>query len=144
MMTSGAGQKLQPTLSDNFTSPELGLQWQFWREFDRSRFRTGDGRLVLAARGQSLADTSVLSCVTGGHAYTVEVDVECPPGCEAGLLLYYNTEHACGIHIGANGIADEYPVFRHMCNLESVKTYEGTHDVHTLIIGGSITGVDAF
>ena len=46
--------------------------------------------------------------------------------------------------LGANGIADEYPVFRHMCNLESVKTYEGTHDVHTLIIGSSVTGIDAF
>jgi glutaryl-CoA dehydrogenase len=46
--------------------------------------------------------------------------------------------------LGANGIADEYPVFRHMANLESVKTYEGTHDVHTLIIGQSITGRDAF
>ncbi|MGZ4822187.1 MAG: acyl-CoA dehydrogenase family protein [Terriglobales bacterium] len=46
--------------------------------------------------------------------------------------------------LGANGIADEYPVFRHMANLESVKTYEGTHDVHTLIIGNSITGIDAF
>jgi glutaryl-CoA dehydrogenase len=46
--------------------------------------------------------------------------------------------------LGANGIADEYPVFRHMANLESVKTYEGTHDVHTLIIGNSITGLDAF
>lgn len=46
--------------------------------------------------------------------------------------------------LGANGIADEYPVFRHMCNLESVKTYEGTHDIHTLILGSSITGVDAF
>ena len=46
--------------------------------------------------------------------------------------------------LGANGIADEYPVFRHMANLESVKTYEGTHDVHTLIIGSSITGIDAF
>jgi glutaryl-CoA dehydrogenase len=46
--------------------------------------------------------------------------------------------------LGANGIADEYPVFRHMANLESVKTYEGTHDVHTLIIGHSITGIDAF
>jgi glutaryl-CoA dehydrogenase len=46
--------------------------------------------------------------------------------------------------LGANGIADEYPVFRHMMNLESVKTYEGTHDVHTLIIGNSITGMDAF
>ncbi len=46
--------------------------------------------------------------------------------------------------LGANGIADEYPVFRHMANLESVKTYEGTHDVHTLILGQHITGIDAF
>lgn len=46
--------------------------------------------------------------------------------------------------LGANGIADEYPIFRHMANLESVKTYEGTHDIHTLIIGHSITGWDAF
>jgi len=46
--------------------------------------------------------------------------------------------------LGANGIADEYPIFRHMANLESVKTYEGTHDIHTLIIGSAITGQDAF
>jgi glutaryl-CoA dehydrogenase len=46
--------------------------------------------------------------------------------------------------LGANGIADEYPIFRHMANLESVKTYEGTHDIHALIIGSSITGIDAF
>lgn len=46
--------------------------------------------------------------------------------------------------LGANGVADEYPIFRHMCNLESVKTYEGTHDIHTLIIGASITGIPAF
>jgi len=46
--------------------------------------------------------------------------------------------------LGANGIADEYPIFRHMANLESVKTYEGTHDIHTLIIGEHITGMAAF
>jgi len=46
--------------------------------------------------------------------------------------------------LGANGIADEYPIFRHMANLESVKTYEGTHDIHTLIIGEHITGQTAF
>ena len=46
--------------------------------------------------------------------------------------------------LGANGIADEYPVFRHMANLESVKTYEGTHDIHTLIIGEQITGIAGF
>ena len=46
--------------------------------------------------------------------------------------------------LGGNGIADEYPIFRHMANLESVKTYEGTHDIHTLIIGEHITGIAAF
>ena len=46
--------------------------------------------------------------------------------------------------LGANGIADEYPIFRHMCNLESVKTYEGTGDIHTLTIGEKITGISAF
>ena len=45
---------------------------------------------------------------------------------------------------GANGILNEYPIMRHMANLESVKTYEGTHDIHTLIIGQSITGIAAF
>ena len=46
--------------------------------------------------------------------------------------------------LGANGVADDYPVMRHMMNLESVKTYEGTHDIHTLIIGSHVTGIDAY
>lgn len=46
--------------------------------------------------------------------------------------------------LGANGILDEYPVMRHMANLESVKTYEGTHEMHTLIVGEDITGIPAF
>ncbi len=46
--------------------------------------------------------------------------------------------------LGANGILDEYPIMRHANNLESVKTYEGTHEMHTLIIGEDITGFAAF
>ncbi|RKG67754.1 acyl-CoA dehydrogenase [Corallococcus exercitus] len=45
---------------------------------------------------------------------------------------------------GANGITDDYPPVRHMLNLESVFTYEGTHEVHTLVLGKAITGIDAF
>jgi glutaryl-CoA dehydrogenase len=45
--------------------------------------------------------------------------------------------------LGANGIVNEYPVIRHMLNLETVNTYEGTYDMHTLIIGRDITGLDA-
>jgi glutaryl-CoA dehydrogenase len=46
--------------------------------------------------------------------------------------------------LGANGISVEYPPIRHMLNLESVYTYEGTHEVHTLILGRALTGEDAF
>lgn len=46
--------------------------------------------------------------------------------------------------LGANGISDEYPVMRHMMNLETVNTYEGTHDIHALILGRAITGLSAF
>lgn len=45
--------------------------------------------------------------------------------------------------LGANGITDDYPIMRHIMNLESVYTYEGTHEMHTLIIGKEITGFDA-
>jgi glutaryl-CoA dehydrogenase len=62
--------------------------------------------------------------------------------------------NACGkaLHIarqardmlGANGIVDDYPIMRHMLNLETVNTYEGTYDVHSLILGRSQTGIQAF
>jgi glutaryl-CoA dehydrogenase len=46
--------------------------------------------------------------------------------------------------LGANGITGDYPIMRHMMNLETVKTYEGTHDIHTLILGQSLTGIGAY
>ncbi|MEQ1884595.1 MAG: acyl-CoA dehydrogenase family protein [Bryobacteraceae bacterium] len=46
--------------------------------------------------------------------------------------------------LGANGIMDEYPIMRHMCNLETVKTYEGTDHVHALVIGERVTGIAAY
>ena len=51
---------------------------------------------------------------------------------------------ACRDMLGGNGIADEYHVIRHMLNLEAVNTYEGTHDIHALILGRAITGIPAF
>eukprot|EP00904_Undaria_pinnatifida_P009539 jgi/Undpi1/5715/HiC_scaffold_2.g00989.m1 len=46
--------------------------------------------------------------------------------------------------LGANGVSDEYHIIRHLLNLESVNTYEGTHDVHALVLGRAITGISAF
>jgi glutaryl-CoA dehydrogenase len=60
--------------------------------------------------------------------------------CEIALNIARNAREI----LGANGILEEYPVMRHAANLESVKTYEGTHEMHTLIIGEDITGFAAF
>jgi glutaryl-CoA dehydrogenase len=46
--------------------------------------------------------------------------------------------------LGANGITGEYPVMRHLCNLEAVKTYEGTDHIHALVIGERVTGIAAY
>ena len=53
-------------------------------------------------------------------------------------------DHIYCDRLGANGICDEYQVGRHMCNIESVYTYEGTDHIHTLIVGEDITGLAAF
>jgi xylan 1,4-beta-xylosidase len=104
MPIAGASQHPPLDPSDDFTAPELGLQWGFWHEFDSSRFTTGNGALTLKARGKSLADTSPLTTPLGGHSYTVEIDIEADPGCEAGLLLFYNPDHATGILLSEDGI----------------------------------------
>ena len=73
----------------------------------------------------------------------------CPPELIS-LLKRNNTQKALDSArlardmLGANGIVDEYHVIRHMMNLESVNTYEGTHDIHTLILGRAQTGIGAF
>ena len=46
--------------------------------------------------------------------------------------------------LGGNGITLEYPIMRHLCNLETVYTYEGTHDIHTLVLGQDVTGIAAY
>ena len=50
----------------------------------------------------------------------------------------------CRELLGANGITDAYPVIRHLMNLETVLTYEGTHDIHTLVLGDALTGLPAY
>lgn len=50
----------------------------------------------------------------------------------------------CREMLGGNGVVDEYHVMRHACNLQSLVTYEGTSDIHALILGKSITGINAF
>jgi glutaryl-CoA dehydrogenase len=60
------------------------------------------------------------------------------------VALALRAARVCRDMLGANGISLEYQVGRHLCNLESVITYEGTHDIHTLAIGQALTGISAF
>ena len=75
-----------------------------------------------------------------GNAKHYQVSLAKRNNCEKALKM----SHISREILGANGITDEYPVMRHAANLESVKTYEGTHEMHTLIIGENITGISAF
>jgi glutaryl-CoA dehydrogenase len=60
------------------------------------------------------------------------------------VLVALETARTCRDMLGANGISLEYQTGRHMVNIESVFTYEGTHDIHTLAIGNALTGMPAF
>ncbi|CAN5293886.1 acyl-CoA dehydrogenase family protein [soil metagenome] len=60
------------------------------------------------------------------------------------VMMARNVAAAARWTLGANGVHSEYQVMRHMCNIESVFTYEGTHDIHTLVVGQDITGIAAF
>ena len=75
-----------------------------------------------------------------GEAKHVHVSMAKRNNCEKALEIARIAREI----LGANGILDEYPVMRHSANLESVKTYEGTHEMHTLILGEDITGIQAF
>ena len=75
-----------------------------------------------------------------GNAKHYQVSLAKRNNCEKALEIAHISREI----LGANGITDEYPIMRHAANLESVKTYEGTHEMHTLIIGENITGISAF
>ena len=60
------------------------------------------------------------------------------------VRMALDVSRVCRDILGGNGITLEYPIMRHLCNLETVYTYEGTHDIHTLILGQDITGIAAY
>ena len=75
-----------------------------------------------------------------GTATPAQVSLAKRNNCEIALSIAREARDI----LGANGITAEYPVMRHMCNLESVYTYEGTHNIHTLVLGEAVTGLQAY
>jgi len=80
------------------------------------------------------------SLMNAGKATPAQVSMAKRNGCEIAADIARNARQM----LGGMGITGEYPIMRHMMNIESVITYEGTHDVHLLITGMDITGLNAF
>ncbi len=123
-------------LSDDFTGPELGWQWQFLGEWNPARFRFDHG-LRLAAGGATIPEGSApLSLLPRHRAYRAEVDLELEDDAtEAGLLLFYDPAHYVGLALNARGIVlarpSHNPVLRATtgCRQVSLRVVNDHHDV---------------
>lgn len=82
----------------------------------------------------------VSDMVDDGHSSPDMISLVKRNSCEKALHI----ARTCRDVLGGNGISEEYEVFRHLCNLETVNTYEGTYDIHSLILGTAVTGQKAF
>jgi glutaryl-CoA dehydrogenase len=115
------------------------------RQFDRAigGFQLVQARLVDAL--QALTQGQLLAYQLGrlkdaGRLRPAQVSL----GKRANVAMALEVARSMRGVLGANGISLEHPIFRHMVNLESVYTYEGTHEIHTLVIGADITGLEAY
>lgn len=95
-----AGPAVEPV--SGFPGQKLDLQWQFWRGYDPNRAQLANGVLTLAAHADGIQTTSPLTRAATDRTYTVEVEVEIAPGCEAGLLLFYDNSHCCGLRVNGD------------------------------------------
>jgi glutaryl-CoA dehydrogenase len=108
----------------------------------------GSFQLVQAKLAQVLSDLATASLVCHRLARLKDAGRLTPV--QVSLAKRHNVEVAlrgartCRELLGANGITDAYPVVRHLMNLETVLTYEGTHDIHTLVLGEALTGLSAY
>jgi glutaryl-CoA dehydrogenase len=121
-------------------------------EYSKSRIMfgkpIGQYQLVQAKLAEMLTEITKaqLLCVQLGRlkergtATPAQVSLAKRNNCEIALSIAREARDI----LGANGITAEYPVMRHMCNLESVYTYEGTHNIHTLVLGEAVTGLSAY
>jgi glutaryl-CoA dehydrogenase len=118
-----------------------GLRTQFGRPI--AGFQLTQNKLVDAL--QNICQAQLLAYQLGrlkdsGRLRPAQVSL----GKRANVSMALEVARSMRSVLGGNGISLEHPIFRHMVNLESVFTYEGTHEIHTLVVGADITGLDAY
>jgi len=85
--------------SDEFAGPSLGMQWQFWDEFNPGRIQFQSNSLVMIGKGTSPADCGPMACMPGDNAYEVTVELQVQTEALAGLILFYNPRSYVGLGI---------------------------------------------
>jgi len=114
-------------------------------QFDRP---IGGFQLVQAKLAQMWTDITKAQLITHRLGTLMDAGTARPAAISLAkrnnVAMALNVARTCRDILGASGIVDDYHVFRHMNNLESVYTYEGTHDIHTLIMGHELTGIPAY
>ena len=85
------------TLNDNFRGNKLNPQWQFFGEYDTSRYYFADNSLVIKTKGHSVGDCSPLLCIPSDHSYTAQVELLIEGDATGGLVLFYNNNAHSGI-----------------------------------------------
>jgi glutaryl-CoA dehydrogenase len=118
-----------------------GLREQFGRKI--AGFQLTQNKLVDAL--QAVTQAQLLAYQLGrlkdtGRLRPAQVSL----GKRANVAMALEVARSMRSVLGANGISLEHPIFRHMVNLESVYTYEGTHEIHTLVVGADVTGLSAY
>lgn len=93
----GIEQQKTDRLSDTFTGMSLGLQWQFFNEYDTNRFTATNDGLRIKAEGKSIGESAPLLCIPPDHSYTAEVEAEIEGDATAGLILFYDSKFYTGM-----------------------------------------------
>ena len=143
-------------------SARYGISWgalgaaeycyQTARDYTLSRYQFGAPLAANQLIQKKLAD--MMTEISLGYQGCLQVGRMLEAGTATPDLISLVKRNSCGKALditrqcrdmlGGNGISDEYHIIRHSCNLEAVNTYEGTHDVHALILGRAITGIPSF
>jgi xylan 1,4-beta-xylosidase len=97
----------EDSFSDGFSGPALGPHWQGWRA--QEDVTVGNGRLILHPIGREFSNGAFLTLIAPDPWYEVEVELETEGGCEAGLVLFYDSDHSLGLSLAADGIGLRRP-----------------------------------
>ena len=111
------------TLNDNFEDNKLHPQWQFYGEYDTSRFHFVNNGLVIKAKGQSVGDCSPLLCIPSNHSYLAQVELFINGEATGGLVLFYNNNAHSGILADKQNILADLRGWQFITEKETINSH---------------------